>query len=141
MIAPFGPAPEIVSKEMSRSGICVSRRPAAAVLEPVKRRGDLVDEPGWLRVEPAEKWRDRRAIAAVGGARAGEFGFVLGGARQPRRVGGADDLAAIARSRSCAACRRPARDRATPSRPFWRQPRQFGLQFAAAACRSASCVR
>jgi hypothetical protein len=46
MIAPFGPAPEIVSKEMSRSGICVSSPVTRRAVER-GRCGDLVDaDPG-----------------------------------------------------------------------------------------------
>ena len=72
-MAPFGPAPEMVSKLISFSA-CVSLRMRLELA----RGGDLV-EPALRRlaVEPGEEARHGRPVALVGGARALDLGRVL----------------------------------------------------------------
>src|SRR6185312_3907141 len=57
--------------------------------------GDLAEPAlGRARREPGEEARQRRAVAAMGDARAIELGLVLARLRKLRRIGGAMDLRA-----------------------------------------------
>ena len=86
-MAPFEPAPEIVAKLRSRK--CAPPRRNAS------RRSDAASSPGLparrggLAREPGEEPAQRRAVAMVGGADAGELDRVLARLGQLAGIGGA----------------------------------------------------
>ena len=73
-------------------------------------------EPGAWRSSQAQHLRHRRAVAAVRGARAGDLGLVLGGARQAGRVGELPPPCRRWPRHACADARRRAPGRARSSR-------------------------
>ena len=101
-MAPLGPVPAMVSKEMSPQRVCG----AAEVLQ----RGDharLGQAARRLAVEPGEKAHHGGAVAQMRGAGAVELGGVLAGLGQKAWVGRLGDLAPLQRigHRHRAACR------------------------------------
>ena len=124
-MAPFGPAPEIVSKEMSTSSEPSRRAVSARNALELLGRGDLVDgrPPAPSRSSQARKrtiatpsriWARRAAV---------ELGRVLPRLRQERRVGALDHGAAGVADRGGdrRGGRRPGR--AAPARPSRRARR------------------
>ena len=128
MIAPFGPAPEMVSKETSRSGICVSS-PVCAAGSPRACVTTAISSsvPGAWRSSQHSNF----AIAAPSrrcAARAPAISALFLVARG-RRAGSVAETTVPPLSRpACAASRRPAPDRARSSRRPSPSPPDLGLE-------------